>query len=583
MSNLKAVLHRVWPFFQLMLTMAWLSNLAETDAYFSIYVIISFFSFYLQIISFHSDISQSASRSILIVVLSVLFSFSVLLANYPLFTTIGDPAVIGRSTSILVNLINTILSFLGGYFTVSPIFRYVFCRFPIPCVRFGNDQKAGWIPFAVFFSFLFFNLIHLFLVEYPGNVTEDPFTQISEMVSGYYSNFNTFWHTMLLRTILSAAYFIFSDLNVAIACFCIFQIIILAFSFTYCLVTMRDFGVPKYFLIAAYGIYAFIPYHIALSITIWKDVLFAAGCLIFVTAWLRILKKLGSRRILDYFLFGAGSILFLLSRTNGWMIYLFSFLFGLFYIRKNRSFTVMMGSLAIFGWFLLNPALSFLNVPGGDPVESLSIPIQQVSRVIVDGCTLSEEDKSLLSKVVDLDEVSELYTNWLSDPMKEEIRSKNLSYFEDHISDYARLWIRLGVQYPAEYLKAWVDQTKGYWNGGYDYFLYSETITDNPYGVEKRIGSNPIASLFRLYFGLSRHVIFFEPLHSIGLHVWIAFLCFALNVVRKREHFVISLPVLILIVGLWFGTPVFCSFRYVYPLFVSFPLILSTAIFASET
>ncbi|MBQ3615539.1 MAG: hypothetical protein II993_06030, partial [Anaerotignum sp.] len=99
-----------------------------------------------------------------------------------------------------------------------------------------------------------------------------------------------------------------------------------------------------------------------------------------------------------------------------------------------------------------------------------------------------------------------------------------------------------------------------------------------PYGVEKSVGGNPIASLFRLYFGLSRHLIFFEPLHSIGLHVWVFLLCFVLNIRSRRELWIICVPLLLLLVGMWLGTPVFSCFRYVYPLFISMPLIVSTSV-----
>lgn len=583
MVSLKNMFQRILPILQLVFTMVWLSNLASTDAYFSIYVLIAFFSFLIQILMIREEFCFERSVEVFAAILSLAFSLIVILANYPIFTTIGDPALIGRNTSIVLNMINAGLSFVGGMCTAFPILLFAFSYLPIKHVSIPKEQVKVWGPFAVFASFLFINFIHLFLVEYPGNITQDPFTQISEMVSGSYSNFNTFWHTMLFQGILSIGYAFFSDLNAAIACFCVFQMLILAFAFTFCLVTMRDYCVPDYYLILAYIIYAFLPYNIALSITVWKDVLFAAGCLLFVVAWFRIIKKIGHYQVLNYLVFAAGSLLFLLSRTNGWIIYLISFLFTVLLSRRNKKLIALMGGLAILGWFLLNPALSMLGIPGGDWVESLSIPIQQVSRVVAEDCALSEEDEDLLSKIVDMDEVPTLYTSWLSDPMKEEIRSKDPAYFEDHLADYAKLWVRLGIQHPWEFLKAWIDQTKGYWNGGYDYFLYSETITDNPYGVEKTVDGNPIASLFSLYFGLSRHVIFFEPLHSIGLHVWIVFLCFVLNILKKKDHFIISLPLLLLVVGLWFGTPVYCSFRYVYPLFVSFPLILSTALYSPES
>lgn len=578
MCRFKLYYHKIMPIFQLLFSMVWLSNLSDTDAFFSVYTLIAFFSFYLQLHYFSKN-SLSVKNKSGCVLLSTLFSFSVFLANYPLFTTLGDPALIGRSTSILMNLIDGCFTFFGGICVFCPVVLFFFSYFPVIAAGEGKTihKLLPWI--TVFTSFLIINLIHLFFVEFPGNVTEDTFTQIGEMISGRYSNFNTFWHTILFQSVLTGVYRIFQDQNISIAVFCIFQILIFAFAFTYCLETMYQYGVPKKWLVATYCVYAFLPYNIALSITIWKDVLFAAGCLVMITAWFRILYGIGIKKIYNYIIFVAGSILFLLSRTNGWIIYLVSFLFVLFFARSNRRFAVLMGSLAVFGWFLLNPALSILNVSGGDLVESLSIPVQQVSRVVVEECELTEGERELLSQVIDLDEVPYLYTEWLSDPMKVELRSKNYEYFIQHFDEYRSLWVQLGMRYPIQYLKAWVDQTKGYWNAGYDYALYSETITDNPYGIMKSANGNVIASLSRLYFGLSRHVIFFEPFHSIGLHVWVFFLCFLLNVVKKRKQCLIFIPLILLIVGLWFGTPVYCCFRYVYPLFVSLPLLVFTSLF----
>lgn len=578
MNHLRVLTHKASPSLQIIFSLIWLSTLSATDSYFSIYVLIAFASFYLQIRTEKGMITRLARFGLMI--LSFFFAFAVYAANYPLFTSIGDPAVIGRSTSILMNLINSCLNIAGGLCVFFPVLRFFFTYYPTVISKESNQKN--WVSYAVFFSLVLIYIIHLFLVEYPGNITEDPFTQISEMVSGSYSNFNTYWHTVLFEYILKIGYIIFSDFHASLALFCTVQAVILAFAFTFSLATMNTFGVPKWILFISYLIYAVVPYNIALSITVWKDVLYAAGCLLMISAWLRILKKLGNNELLNYAVFIFGSLLFLLSRTNGWIIYLVTFVAALVFCRWNHKLITVMGCLAVLGWALLNPMLTFLGVEGGDKAESLSIPIQQVSRVIAEGCELTDEEEMLLSRVVDLEEVPALYSEWISDPMKVELRSKDYAYFLSNIHAYRDLWIKLGLRYPFQYFKAWVEQTKGYWNGGYDYFLYAETVTDNPYGVEKLPVSNPIASLFRLYFGLSRHLIFFEPLHSIGLHVWIVFLCFLLNIVKKREQFVISIPLVLLVVGLWFGTPVYCSFRYVYPLFVSFPLIVSTALCEPE-
>lgn len=579
MSMLKEHISKYFPVLNSIFILIWLNNLAHTDAYFSIYVLISFVAFYLTVS--RKDDSNSKYR-LFIIIFSTIFSLIIILGNYPLFTLVRDPARIGSSANLMVNIINTGFSFIGGISVSYPILSRIFhSQLNIKDSSFiFKDHK--FLPVLIFVLIAGINLIHLFFVEYPGNITEDTITQIEEMLSGNYSNFNTFWHTMMLKCILSAGYSVFGSLNAAAALCSVWQILVFAFAFTYCLVTMDQCGTSWKLTVTSFLLFLLIPYHMALTISIWKDVLFAGGCLIMICAFLRIIKGLSVRSVLDYLVFVIGSLLFILSRTNGWIIYLVFFVCYLLFCRRNKKLLAVMGCISIFGWFLLNPMLTILNVSSGDPVESMSIPIQQVSRVIVEGHELSDDDTALLSRVIDIEEVPELYVDWLSDPMKVEFRSKDYEYFISNISQYRNLWIRLGLQYPWEYVKAWVDQTKGYWNGGYGYAMYSETVVDNPYGLEKISGSNPIAALFRLYFGLSRHVVFFEPLHSIGLHVWIMILCFLLNVIRRREEWIIAVPVLVLVIGLWFGTPVYACFRYVYPLFVCMPLLVSTALYAKE-
>lgn len=580
MSFLKQLFVKVFPIINTIFIIIWLNNLAHTDAYFSVYALIAFFSFYLSTCGV--DFSDQKKNSVLSILLSCVFSVSIILANYPIFTMMRDPARIGASTNLMVNLINTGLSFVGGISVFYPIMKWFLNSDVSSLTCFSLFKRTKYSSIIIFTLFVGLNLIHLFLVEFPGNITEDTISQIEEMITGKYSNFNTFWHTIMFKAVLSIGYSVFGSVNAAAALFSVFQIIVMSFAFSYCLYTMDECGVSSKISIFSLLLFLLMPYHMALTISIWKDVLFAGGCMIMITSLLRIMKHQIHHSIVDFIVFIAGSLLFILSRTNGWIIYLIFVLAYLIFIRKNKVLMSSMVLMAVIGWFLLNPMLSILNVSGGDPVESLSIPIQQVSRVIVEGHELSDEDTILLARVIDIDEVSELYVEWLSDPMKVEVRSKDYAYFLSNITQYRDLWIRLGLQHPWTYVKAWVEQTKGYWNGGYGYAMYSETVIDNPYGIVKTGGGNPFASLFRLYFGLSRHVVFFEPFHSIGLHVWIMILCFLRNIIRKREEWIISVPLLVLVIGLWFGTPVYACFRYVYPLFVCFPLIVSTAAFSKE-
>ena len=221
-------------------------------------------------------------------------------------------------------------------------------------------------------------------------------------------------------------------------------------------------------------------------------------------------------------------------------------------------------------------------IPGSDYVEAASIPLQQVARVVQEGNPLTDEEAEQIAAVADLTAIAQVYESDLSDPIKALVRSNGKEVISQAPGTYFRLWLRLGLRYPGAYARAWVDQTKGYWNAGYPYAMYSETVTENPYGVAKASNANPIASLYGIYAGLSRHIILFEPLHSIGLQVWLLVLCFCLNLTRKRQAAILCAPLLSIVVGLWFGSPVYCCFRYVYPLFLSMPLIFATAVYRGK-
>lgn len=572
----------IFRLFKIAFIIIWLSNLASTDAYISVYTMIAFASFYA--IIKQCDFSFSRAERFALFFTAILFSILVLLANYPIFTQVRDPEYIQASTNLLVNVLNTCFSFIGGIVAADSLLCFLYGKMKFSSVcspRSAYSREYFLLIGGAFFAILAVNLVHLFLVEYPGNVTEDPFTQIGEIVAGQYSNFNTFWHTMFLQGILSIGYSVFGNVNAAVAFYCAVQAVIMAASFAFCLGTLYLLGIPVFYLVCSFLVYAVLPYNIALSITIWKDVLFSAGALLLICSVLRIHSDLGRWKWSNYAALGAGCIFFGLARNNGWYVFLASLPFLIWSLRKHfKAVVILISSFAVC-WSMTNPVLSMLGVSGGDYTESLSIPLQQVARVITDGCELTEEESVLISHVFDIEEVPSLYTNWLSDPIKIEFRSNDTDYFEAHVGDYVKLWVDLGLRYPGEYLKAWVDQTKGYWNGGYGYGMYSETVIDNPYGVQKSGGNNLIATLFRLYFGLSRHVIFFEPLHSIGLHVWVTALCCLFALLQKRREWVLSVPLLVIVLGLCLGTPVYACFRYAYPVFVCLPLILGSTIYRS--
>ena len=102
-------------------------------------------------------------------------------------------------------------------------------------------------------------------------------------------------------------------------------------------------------------------------------------------------------------------------------------------------------------------------------------------------------------------------------------------------------------------------------------------------GIVSVTGTNPIARLYAAWFRFVEKPAAFQGLYSIGLRIWILIACCLICCLQKRKQWLITVPVLILTVGLWLGTPVFAEFRYAYPMILCSPLVLLTTVFERKT
>ena len=179
-----------------------------------------------------------------------------------------------------------------------------------------------------------------------------------------------------------------------------------------------------------------------------------------------------------------------------------------------------------------------------------------------------------------MDKVADYYDPLTVDPIKfETFRYDQVPHILENKGDYLKLYLSLGLKYPGDYLKAWIDETKGYWNGGYFFWIYTKQMDANPYGIVNTVEENLIQKLFAAAFRYLEKPAFLQPLVSIGLHVWALVACTLINALKKRKEFLLGIPLLVLVAGLWLGTPVYSEFRYAYPIFLSMPVILAVTVF----
>lgn len=513
----------------------------------------------------------SGWRSWVILAVSVLFSGAVILANYDIFLDFSRPAT----------LLSLPFVFLGGLSLAWNTLLYLTCRFPeVLPERTLTDRRHGT---AVFFAssaaIAAVYLLALFFAEYPGNLTDDSINQMKQVVSGNYANHHPVFHTICIELCVNLGLALFGNYNDAVALYSAVQLLFLAACFAYAVATLYQAGMPRLLVIGALLVYMLAPYHISYSVTMWKDVPFGGAAAVLVASVYRILKGIGKNQKLNYAIAAFGSLAFCLWRTNGWLALGASFVLCFAFLRRDQKKLLLLWAAAlVIGWFLKGPMLNLMNIPQPDTVESLSIPVQQIARVIHDGRELTEEEAALLGRIMDLEEVPELYLWYLSDPIKDEIRSKDVEYFNENLGQYLKLWVQLGLKNPGTYVKAWVDQTKGYWNSGYRHYVTISYLPEDFLGLYKPMENTAFYEGLMQYFYSGHNVPFLEFTVSIGLHVWVlAFLFFACALQGRREA-ILSVPILMVILTLLVATPVYSEFRYAYTVFTTLPLILPVSL-----
>lgn len=564
----------------------WMTVLNDSDSRVGIYVLCTIAAVLILHDRFRYDQSHALScgkSTVSVWIFSALFSIAVALANYPIFLEVRDASRIDSGSNSMVNALRFCAVLVGGFFVGRLIISYVLEHFPRDLTVSHRTPKNARIVFWIsFFILSFIYGGYLFLTEYPGNLTSDSVDQILHVMSNQYDTMHPFWHTMVIRLCLYFGNAVFGNLNAGAACYSVMQLLVMSACLAYLIMTLYEAGIPGWCVVVSLLGYAVIPYHIAYSITMWKDIPFSLGILLFVTALFRCLRKIGGNRVREYILFVVSGFLIGLMRTNGVASFaIFLLIMGRFLWKMDRKILIILTVVLLVCVVLCGPVIHAFQTyehPFAF-LETLSVPLQQVARVIVEGKELTPEQIALVDQMIDSQMVVQEYSSDTVDPLKHTLYASDPDVFTQNKAEYIRLWVDLGRKYPMEYLKAWVDETKGYWNGGYRFRQYSEIVFENELGLEKTVVSDFLWKCKVLWFGFVRFTVVADVINSIGLHVWLMFLCWLVNLKNRKKEVWLSVPFIVILVGLWIGTPVYAEFRYVYPMIVTMPLLLCVSFF----
>lgn len=553
-----------------------LLTLLDCDSSFAPYLIAALAALFCLFQNRNTSIDRKSRTYRIIMTVSAICAVFITLANHRIWLHPEMPDIRSALFVRICKLLLILMIMSGVYVSVRSILVFIWQDPKRVMITASEGSKKNarlffWIPFA---AILTVYLTIYICCYFPGLLSLDSIDQISQIFTGEYSNHQPFFHTVLIGLLVRAGLTVFGNINSAVAVYVVFQVIFMALVFSFVIYNMAVFGMPGPACIAASVWYCLMPFHIMYSFTVWKDVLFGAFVTCLITFFIRIMTDTGNS-IMNYIGFSVCGPFICLIRSNGLFAYVFVFLALIMLARKQKKLAYIMLITIAVSLLLKHGVLKFIGVTPPDTVESLSIPLQQISRVIAEDGYIEDADRQLILRVMDIDRVKDTYDPEISDPIKNLIRDcGDQEYLAQNKGAFALAYLRTLAHNPMKYVLAWTDSTCGYWNSGYGYWVWYWDVESNPYGITRSVVSPGMLHVMDEYLWLFYNNNILQMFTSIGLFVWIMLVLLAVAIFTGNRAGIIStVPVLAILLSLLISSPVFSEFRYMYAMFCALPVI----------
>ncbi|MBO6242849.1 MAG: hypothetical protein J6O61_18785 [Butyrivibrio sp.] len=427
-----------------------------------------------------------------------------------------------------------------------------------------------------FFSCMFFWLPY-FLYEFPGIMTADSLVQY-EQIAGLrpYSNHHPIVHTLLIKLFFNIGFLVTGNVVKAISFYTVFQMIFFSISLSVLVMEIRILSGKKNLFLEMIAIifFALVPFNAVFAVTIWKDIPFAALTILFVCMIIELVNGRGSW--IGFIVLG---VLFSLFRSNAWIAFILWSAVCVYAFRKNiKMVLVSVFTVLIIVSIIKGPVFDLFGVERPDFVESLSVPIAQIARVLVNDRTLTAKEQELVDMVIDTTYIHELYAPDYADNIKELVRAGNVKYLEENKFEYFKLWAGLMVRYFGDYVSAWIDLLGGYIYPDFSYAVGDiDGIMGNDYGLVwmPQIGGKVVVKLKEIVIKLGGFIPIYGMFWSIGTYSWILFATLFVSIKKKIK--VPEMWLLLFMLGTLLIAAPNLEFRYAYSLALVWPLLISRA------
>lgn len=508
-----------------------------------------------------------------------------------------------------LSVLRAIIMFTGYFFLFKAIIIIIFSGLDHKLalnfsIKNESNQYIKWyfaklseFPFITTFVTLFIIYIPYIIASYPGILMGDSWDQIAQgfNMDGWTSkylnlmsenvklnNHHPIFYTLLLHICLVVGNHCFLSYNIGLFLFCFSQFLFMIGAISLFIKECVSLKINNKIVLLVILYFAFAPRIQNYMFLVTKDVIYAGGLLLFLGAF-RFIKN--NQDILKNWQFIVALFIIFFIRNDGkYLLCLTVVLIALLNktLRKGMLWTLI-GILSIsFAYeHMLLPAF---DITPGSRREVLSIPFQQTARYIRDAKQdVTSEEKQIISRILNYDELANLYNPNKSDAVKNTFNE--LASRED-MKEYFRVWFKMLKKHPGIYFQATMNNTYGYFyphaalansNYTYSWSLRNMTRANKACAaVNVRLSYPKALDTFRNTYEEIREYLFRVPviaaLLSPATYTWILILWgFYCIKCRNRQAFLYTIPLLLQLL-ICIASP--CNgpyFRYLYPIAFCLP------------
>lgn len=450
---------------------------------------------------------------------------------------------------------------------------------------------------------IFICWIPTLVMLYPGTLNNDSWGQLQQIISLKQKYYNVSAMNPILDTCVMSIAILPIGLKLgrwheAFFLYVIVQSFITSCVFAYTIIyAKRKLKLNDYTLMLLLIIYAIFPIFPTASQLVGKDSLAGWIFALFMISYLELIRTKGemlndNRKFICFLII---SVLSIITKKVELYIILISLALTLLFLNDKKRLLSIIGTIIVLN-FMVVPVLHYtFSIKKSGPQEMLALPFQQTARYVIKyKDEVTEEEKQIIDKVIDYDDIEEKYIPTNADPIRKFWPKGNKEDYKNYIIE----WVRMFFKHPGVYFEAF-----GYMFAGWtDDAMYMPVVLMKhhtqldaqiipEWASEREDGFAKSTEVYIKIYELMYKVPVLTILLSFGFYTFIfpVLIGYVLFKNIKKDNLINIMPLITFVLSIGLGCLLSSvsnngveSKRYVYPIVYTFCIYLMWIIYCTK-